>query len=87
MGGMAGFGKPTMRTGEPFRDLAAADPDPFADEKGRAAAKKEEAAAGLSAVGDHWVHKEKEGMAGATGGGGLGWGCLKHRPKRDKSRC
>ena len=24
-------------------------------------------------------------MAGATGGGGLGWGCLKHRPKRDKS--
>jgi len=25
-------------------------------------------------------------MAGATGGGGLGWGCLKHRPKRDKSR-
>ena len=29
---------------------------------------------------------EGEGMAGATGGGGLGWGCLKHRPKRDKSR-
>lgn len=28
---------------------------------------------------------EGEGMAGATGGGGLGWGCLKHRPKRDKS--
>lgn len=28
---------------------------------------------------------EGRGMAGATGGGGLGWGCLKHRPKRDKS--
>ncbi len=40
MGGMAVFGKPTMRTGEPFRDLAAAGPDPFADEKERAAAKK-----------------------------------------------